>query len=162
MTARTEQITPFEDAKTFEVIEEEASYSETDGRDCYFCGQNEEDDAAAVEVPMHRHVGMIFYYSATVSVPRCRECKMNHRMAKVLTVSLALAGASLGTLGFIFAVPTGVLAVVMGTIVGAITGSWLGKLNVPYEMKSRSDYHGSPVIGSLIENGWRLGNRPSN
>ncbi len=140
------------------------------GTMCYFCEQTPADDDAGVEVEMYGNVlrlpvGFnqirVTWQKCTVRVPRCRECRKNHGSIETKVAILGLGGAVLGAMGFLAGWYVGILGLLAGIGVGCVTGHWIGRSEVPYEIKFEEQKTGFHAVERLKREGWELGSGPS-
>lgn len=155
---------------------------------CWFCGDREPDDAAAIPVPMYGNVTrtdsgegtLVEWRKRTPEAPRCRTCRSGHRRHRALrvwTVVMVLLGGwvayrlggAAGTALFGATgtqrvnVPSALSAVVILVLVTAllyrlVLTTWTGTGLFPPQPVRRA--RDFPPIQELREEGWHFGTSP--
>lgn len=118
---------------------------------CWFCKhkKNKPDDRYAYKVAMHkvveRYISSVRYQSATVSVPRCKDCYRSYRRKQVI---FWLTG--------IPAVVASVFVSPIFTVIVVVTMIVIGCILLGTNAKKH------PSIVSAVKDGWSFGAQPPN
>lgn len=143
---------------------------------CFFCKSNPGVDSAGFKVKMYGNVkrtrdlwGLherITWNHATITVPRCSECKVAHsRFDTYRTVGGVLGG--LAGLTSCVAITSssgawfgGLLVMGILIVIGISTGFFIWKSRAPFGIKPESKKHEFIRIKELLNDGWNFGEKP--
>jgi hypothetical protein len=145
---------------------------------CWFCAQGVADGQSSAEVGMHKIadrkdlvITLMYdtgWESATVHVPRCRDCKVAHDGTETHVQRGALVGLLIGlplaVLSFVFyfaGIVILTLFILATAAIGGMVGWAIGKEVSPKGVRDQELATAHPYVRRKEAEGWKVGSQPA-
>jgi hypothetical protein len=139
---------------------------------CWFCGKPANDSSAMAEVVMYGNVQTerrfletkVRWHNTRIPVPRCARCKNAHSTRHSIGCGGLVLGAISGALlGFTLQEEYhGVLVAIITFAIISFGGYLISLVMFPPGIKTENHKIDFPKVQEMINNGWNVGEKPSN